>query len=61
MKKLLTIRIGLETENTAKNMKQCKQESQVKQQYFFLYKHFIEQLSRVLKKQPRELNKNKEN
>jgi hypothetical protein len=61
MKKLLTIRIGLETENTAKNMKQCKQKSQVKQQYFFLYKHFIEQLSGVLKKQPRELNKNKEN
>jgi hypothetical protein len=52
MKKLLTVRIGLEIENTAKNIKRCKQVSQVKQQYFFLYKHFIEQLTRVLKKQP---------
>ncbi len=60
MKKQLTLRIGLGTENTAKSIKRCKQESQVKQrQYFFSSQNFIEHFTHVLKKQPWELNKNK--
>jgi hypothetical protein len=47
MKKLLTFRTELETENTTKNMKRRKQESQVKQHNIFFTENYCKTRTRA--------------